>query len=286
LLELTERLRPDVVHLNSYTHAALDWRVPVVCVAHSCVLSWWDAVHGQPAPRQWRTYRSRVADGLAAADVVVAPSNAMLRELRRHYSFTGGVVVHNGRATDWVRPAVKEPIIMAAGRCWDPGKNIAAVERVAPALPYPTVIAGSPVIDGEAVQERDHGHLTWLGRLPFDELRTWLERSAIFAAPARYEPFGLGALEAALSGCALVVGDIDSLHEVWGEAAAYVDPEDDDALLRTLASLCADDETRIRAGRRARERARIYGLEPMVAGYRRIYSCVLAGRYGTAEAAS
>ncbi len=31
--------------------------------------------------------------------------------------------------------------------------------------------------------------------------------------PARYEPFGLSVLEAALSGCALVLGDIPSLRE-------------------------------------------------------------------------
>jgi hypothetical protein len=27
-----------------------------------------------------------------------------------------------------------------------------------------------------------------------------------------------------------VLGDIPSLHEVWGDAALYVDPEDDEAL--------------------------------------------------------
>ena len=33
--------------------------------------------------------------------------------------------------------------------------------------------------------------------------------------PARYEPFGLSILEAALSGCALVLGDLPSLRELW-----------------------------------------------------------------------
>ena len=35
---LERRLRPDVVHLNGYTHGALPWRAPVLVVGHSCVL--------------------------------------------------------------------------------------------------------------------------------------------------------------------------------------------------------------------------------------------------------
>ena len=34
-----------------------------------------------------------------------------------------------------------------------------------------------------------------------------------------YEPFGLSILEAAASGCALVLGDIPTLRENWSEAA-------------------------------------------------------------------
>src|SRR3546814_15476866 len=58
LMTLARELRPDLIHLNGYAHAALPWRSPVVVVAHSCVLSWWRAVHGCEAPPEWRTYRS------------------------------------------------------------------------------------------------------------------------------------------------------------------------------------------------------------------------------------
>ena len=63
-----------------------------------------------------------------------------------------------------------------------------------------------------------------LGRLSAGELADWYARAAIYALPARYEPFGLSALEAALSGCALVLGDIPSLREIWGDAALFVPP--------------------------------------------------------------
>src|SRR5947209_2161818 len=31
------RIRPDIVHLNSYREAIFDWHAPVIVVAHSCV---------------------------------------------------------------------------------------------------------------------------------------------------------------------------------------------------------------------------------------------------------
>ena len=41
--------KPALIHLNDYPHGALPW-LPVLMVGHSCVLSWWQAVHGVPAP--------------------------------------------------------------------------------------------------------------------------------------------------------------------------------------------------------------------------------------------
>ena len=63
-----------------------------------------------------------------------------------------------------------------------------------------------------------------------------IARAAIYALPAHYEPFGLSILEAAMSGCALVLGDIPSLREIWGDAAVFVHPDNRDAVARCLAA--------------------------------------------------
>ena len=76
-----------------------------------------------------------------------------------------------------------------------------------------------------------------------------LAASAIYALPARYEPFGLSALEAGLCGCALVLGDIPSLREVWGDAAVFVDPHDAQALAKALNCLIDHPEQRFEFGR-------------------------------------
>src|SRR3954465_13716018 len=67
LLKIAERFRPDLVHLNGYSHASLSWHAPVLVVAHSCVLSWWHAVKNEEAPAYYDEYRARVSVGLAAA---------------------------------------------------------------------------------------------------------------------------------------------------------------------------------------------------------------------------
>jgi glycosyltransferase involved in cell wall biosynthesis len=62
-------------------------------------------------------------------------------------------------------------------------------------------------------------------------------------------------LEAALSGCALVLGDIDSLREIWRDAAVFVDPNDSHALKVELLNLIENSQRRRELAQRARERA-------------------------------
>ena len=268
LLELEKQYAPDLIHLNSYGHGALAFQRPVVLTAHSCVLSWWEAVKRDPLPAQWDRYRREVARSLRAADVLTAPSQAMLDAIERHYG--PGVpevraVVSNGRSPHLYRPAAKESFILTAGRLWDEAKNAAAVARAAKSLPWPVCLAGDDrAPSGASV---DFPGCRMLGRLSTGELAGWYGRAAIYALPARYEPFGLSALEAALCGCALVLGDIASLREIWQDAAVYVPPDDDLRLASALRELIANPIQRENMARRAATRARSFTPERMVSGY-------------------
>jgi glycosyltransferase involved in cell wall biosynthesis len=149
--------------------------------------------------------------------------------------------------------ATKRNFIFSAGRVWDEGKNIAGLAAIAARLPWPVCIAGSQ-------QSPDGGRVGFLnvrmlGKLDDDAMRRWFGKASIYALPARYEPFGLSVLEAAQAGCALVLGDLDSLHETWDGAALFVPPEDPEALAFTLQRVIADDTLRERSMARARRRA-------------------------------
>lgn len=269
LLETERETAPDVVHLNGYIHGAAAWRAPVLVAAHSCVFSWWEAVHGRPPAAGWERYRAGVSAGLHGADAVVAPSVAMRDALERWYGplTPRGQVISNGSAYAGPgRPAGKEPLVLAAGRCWDEAKNIGALIRVArrPAL------AGRIMVAGEGTGTPGAG-VTRLGPLAPGPLARVRRRASVFAAPARYEPFGLAILEAARDHCALVLGDIPSLREIWDDAAVYVDPGDDDALAATLEALLSDPARAAVLGRRARRRAERFTVAAMTGAYRELY---------------
>jgi glycosyltransferase involved in cell wall biosynthesis len=262
LLELERRIAPDLVHLNGYCHGSAGFRAPVVVVGHSCVLSWWEAVLGEPPPSELARYRAEVSRGIAAARAVIAPTSAMMRCLERHYGpIPDRVVVANGvRAPQTSRSPSphKELSVLAAGRLWDRAKNVEALARVAPRFPGPVRVAGFDELpDGT---RRTLANVETLGWLDAEALGRAMDGAAIFAHPARYEPFGMSPVEAALRGCALVLGDIESLREVWGDAAAFVDPNDDEALSAALEAFARDGD--LRRGYAARARARATSFTP------------------------
>lgn len=297
LLGLERAFVPDIVHLNGYAHAALPWSTPVLTVAHSCVLSWWEAVHGGDAPPRLERYRQAVMAGLRACQMVAVPTHAMLDALMRHYGpLPHAIVIPNGideevrstrdewrNATPGANPRPVQPFVLAAGRVWDEAKNMVTLARAAPEIRSPVHIAGSDEHPAKGRQPLPGVHT--LGVLPTDVLRHWYRNATVFVHPAVYEPFGLAPLEAALDDCALVLGDIPSLREVWGNAAVYVPPRDPSALAAAVNALMDDPPLCRRAADAARERARALTATRMGDAYHAAYR-TLATRAATMKGAA
>lgn len=282
LLSLEKRLRPDLVHLNGYAHAVLPWRSPKLVVGHSCLLSWWRACRiGEPPP-EWDGYKSMVQRGLRAADRVVAPTRAMLKALNQNYPEAvknKGVVIANGVDVDSLSPAMKAKFVFSAGRLWDEAKNIQMLMGIAWELPWAVCLAGQKQnVDGGNITVSARANCYPLGNLSRETLRHWYACASIYVLPARYEPFGLTVLEAALSGCALVLGGIESLKENWAKAAIFVNPADRIALKETLVELTKNEVYRRRLGQLARERALQFTSTRMAKQYSETYSDLLTGR--------
>lgn len=275
LMKIEASFKPDLIHLNGYAHASLPWRAPVMVTAHSCVLSWWKAVKGEDAPARWDRYQREVARGLEAADLTVAPSHAMAEALMRHYHVPAGVqVIYNGRRGRRLQDAgAKEPMILSVGRLWDEAKNAMALAEIAADLPWPVVMAGDAVSPQGTLPALPNVRLT--GHLPAEQVEAYYDRASIFALPGRYEPFGLSALEAALAGCALVLGDIPTFREIWGDAAIYVSPDDPPMLRRMLMRLIGNPSELRRLASKARSRALLYSSARMLEGYGEAYGSLL-----------
>jgi glycogen synthase len=274
LLALEQREQPDLVHLNGYAHAVLPWRAPVCVVAHSCSCSWWRAVKHEPAPASWDRYRDAVRGGLDAATIVIAPTRAMLDALTAEYGRVGNArVIYNARRASLYPPLEKERLVLSAGRMWDEAKNVSALECVAPSIEWPVYVAGETSMPGLGTIEPTS--CCSLGALDHGALARWMGRASIYALPARYEPFGLTAVEAALAGCALVLGNIPSLRELWRDAALFVDPDDHEQLAHALQRLIADGELRRTIARRCRTRAFAFDSRELGSGYMHAYESAL-----------
>jgi glycogen(starch) synthase len=270
LLGLQRELQPDLIHLNGFAHGSLQWSTPAIIVGHSCVFSWWNAVRRSPAPRQWDEYKRRVRSGLRGADAIVAVSRFIASELERYYGPLRQVsTVYNSRNADEYKPWRKERFILSCGRVWDDAKNVRALDDAAERVQWPIYVAGEDKHPegGRPTLHRVHA----AGKLAAAELRSWYARAAIYVLPARYEPFGLSVLEAALSGCALVLGDTASLREIWHNAALFVPPDDHEALASALNSLVCRKELRDDLARRARVRALSFTAERMTQAYLDVY---------------
>jgi glycosyltransferase involved in cell wall biosynthesis len=172
----------------------------------------------------------------------------------------------------------KAPIVFSAGRIWDEAKNIVALCDAAPAVDWPVYVAGDAAFEGAGGRNLPGVHL--LGRLEPAEVAAWLSRASIYALPARYEPFGLSVLEAAIAGCALVLGDIPTLRENWGGAAVFVPPGDSVALAAAIQRLIADEPERKRLTELAIQRSREFSVDRMagqcLAAYAEILQPVVA----------
>jgi glycosyltransferase involved in cell wall biosynthesis len=278
LLELESEQRPDIVHLNGFYHATLPFSAPVLVVAHSCVSSWWQACRKTPLSLEWSAYGERVAAGIAAADLVVAPTAAYLDEfLALHGNSRAAITIPNGRDPARFAAGPKRQVALAAGRLWDEAKNISTLCRAAEGLSRPVMIAGDATApDGSALETS--ANVLWLGRLGFEEIAARMAEAAVFVSPARYEPFGLAILEAALSNCALVLGDIPTLRELWDGAAIFVHPDDEKAIKDALGLLLDDPDLAAALGGRARERAGQYTSARMAESYLDAYDGLLTAR--------
>ncbi len=247
LQSVIQEVRPDVLHFNQYYYGALEGDLPRIVVAHSDVVSWMMAVHGQveePESAWLRRYRNLVTRGIQAATAVVAPSRWMLDQIATHYAKPPrGTTIYNGRNPELFNPHLrKEDLIVTVGRHWDQAKNASLLLQRE--MPAGVCIVGSdqhPESQGRAFSgSLGKAPVRFAGQLDEPHLSRLLAKSAIYAATSRYEPFGLAPLEAAFSRCAIVASDIPTFRELWEGAAIFFRNNDAESLGRTMDLMIAE----------------------------------------------
>lgn len=260
----------EVVHLNQPAYASGSYPAPVVAVAHSCVETWWRGTHGASAPAEWEWHRRAVGDGLRAAAAAVAPSRSFAALLQETYGLDRPPrAVLNGIAAGG-QPAAKGEYVLASGRVWDPSKNFQLLDAAVSAIRWPVRLAGECAApDGaNALVMR---HLRCLGHLGPRAMAAQYASTPIYVSPSLCEPFGLGVLEAARAGAALVLSDIPTFRELWEGAALFFGRRDHTGLAAAVNSLIEDPELRRRKASAASRRAEHYDIAATARGMRQVY---------------
>lgn len=271
LASLARDWHADILHLNLPSQASgLSDHAPVLVASHSCVPTWWRAVHGTDLPSVWAWQTQRNQAGFERANAVIVPSRSHAAALNAVYNRLPPLhVIHNATAVE-PADAAKERLVLSVGRWWDPGKNGAVLDEAAAAIPWPVLLAGP--LDGPNGQHATFHNVRTPGVLPHKDILALMRRSAIFAAPSRYEPFGLAVVEAAISGAALVLADIPTFRELWIGAALFVSPDDSGGWSRAITELAEDAILRLRLSAEAKARARRFNLSRQSAQLYALYS--------------
>ena len=192
-------------------------------------------------------------------------------------ALSGGPERHREKAAGQGKLPVRERV----GRLLDPAKQLSLLTQER--YPVPICIVGD---DGSeqsrapvrtAVRFSDgHSGVALKGPQSESQLRLLYSRASIYAGTSRYEPSGMSILEAALSRCALVLNDIPSLRELWGQAAIYFKTNDASSLADAVRTLSSDPELRRNFANRSFQRAReCYNAHRMTDSYIQLYRSVV-----------
>lgn len=92
-------------------------------------------------------------------------------------------------------------------------------------------------------------------------LQQFYENALAFVFPSLYEGFGMPILEAFASGCPCIVSNSSSLPEVAGDAALYMDPNDDESMHQVTNSIVSNSLLRSALTERGYQRSTLFSWQ-------------------------
>ncbi len=285
----------DVVHTPIFAGMALAPR-PYVLTLHDLIpLQTPDAI-SRSAAAYWRLVLPR---SVARADAIITGSEFTRREILAHFDLPEPrvVVIPHGvdarfapsvdeatRADVRRRHRLPARFLLFVGIA-SPRKNLDRLVRAFGALAGDErgdahlLLAGPPGWKNAALAEAlatspVAGRIRHLGIVPDADLPALYALATAAVNLSSQEGFGLPALEALASGTPLVCADRTSFPEVVGDAAWLVDPSDEAATTRALATVIAGGPAVEERVARGLARARLFTWERAAAATLAVYERV------------
>lgn len=267
ITSLAKQITPGLIHLNHPSLAPLSWHSPAT---PRVVTGHWELLNRRIAVKndcdtkeleEWNHCDLQTARGFQSSDLVIASSKALLTELEKTFGpFKRSQVIANGRDTQ------------------TSSQSVQLSEASSPSSFILTSLASEEGVEDLTTYHFLKSHLDWpicfvdpetdLNR---SEFRSQLSKAPLYCLPATRNTSGTSVLEAALSGCALVLGETPSLLETWKQAALFADAHHPDSILHQLHFLIKNPEQRAEMAQRARARARFLSSKRTATFHVQIY---------------
>ena len=219
-----------------------------------------------PDPRVFKglknlRWRRRYRATAESADVIIADSAFTATEVHRYLNFPHDrmrvvllaaddlEIPSGGRDVEALeRLGVERPFVLAVGAA-DRRKNLSlvtrAMNRVVESIPGATLVLAGPRGDRMPAEAAAVWRRT-LGFVSEEDLTTIYRSASVLVMPSTYEGFGLPVLEAMRLGTPVICARSSSLPEVAGDAAIWIDPQDDVGLASSIVSVLTDERLRTR----------------------------------------
>jgi L-malate glycosyltransferase len=276
LARLLRKIKPDV--LNAHYASGYGTTAALVGYTPTLLSVWGSDVYDFPYESTLKGWWLR--RNLRRATAIASTSHAMARQVQRltperqHIAITPFGVdmarfapradapqpdtlpTRNGLTLGTVKTLAPQYGIDLLLRAFEGLRADADVMAAQPALRL-LIVGGGPQRTELEMLARVLGitaHCTFAGAVPHADVPQWLHRLDVYAAPSRFESFGVAIVEAGACGLPVVVSDAGGLPEVVRDGVTgLVVPRDDVAALQAaLKRLVLDAALRERMGRAAR----------------------------------
>ena len=273
--------RPDVM-INPTPESLVGGRIPTIVFAHDTL----PEIISDKMPLRLVCWRAlgMYKRSLRRAVRVICPSENTKDDIIRFYSLEdcrivvvpyavdqGITRIEMGRARERVRQRfeIRGRYMFMVNTAYFESfvQAYAAYLEVAGATACRLVVLGrpQPFARYEALLARlgASGHVDWLEGVSDEELSNLYSGAVAFVCPSYYEGFGFAPLEAMTCGTPTVAYATSSLPEVVGEGGILVPPDDTNAMVEVLVSLCSEENGTMRAcwSERALARAALFSWD-------------------------
>lgn len=300
--DVLRRPRADVLLGGVDVFHATNYYLPPVKSARTVVTIHDLAFLARPelcSPKIARIFAKRVPAFMERADAIIACSDSTKRDILQYSNVDAAkvTVVHEAadedfaplertRALERVEAVcgVREPFLLFVSTL-EPRKNVAgllrAFERLAKDVPHTLVLVGAMGWKtGEIVEMLQRPELKErVVHVGF--VRERADIAALYSAadafvfPTLYEGFGLPVLEAMTCGCPVVTSNNTSIPEVAGDAAVFVDAEDEGAIAAAVRHVLEDVALRETLTTRGFEQARKFSWRRCASATLEVYKSLL-----------